>query len=35
VADIAYTVAMLASPRADFVNGTNLHVDGGITPSIG
>ncbi|MDE1145141.1 MAG: SDR family oxidoreductase [Azospirillaceae bacterium] len=34
VADIAYAVAFLASPRADFINGTNLHIDGGITPSI-
>ncbi len=34
VDDIAYAVAMLASPRSDFINGTNLHVDGGISPSI-
>ncbi|HVV31368.1 MAG TPA: SDR family NAD(P)-dependent oxidoreductase [Mycobacteriales bacterium] len=33
-ADIAYAVTMLASPRSDFVNGANLHVDGGISPSI-
>lgn len=32
--DIAYTVAFLASPRADFINGTNLHADGGISPSL-
>lgn len=32
--DIAYAVAFLASPRADFINGTNLHVDGGVTPSL-
>jgi 3-oxoacyl-[acyl-carrier protein] reductase len=34
VGDIAYVVAMLASPRADFINGANFHVDGGISPSI-
>jgi NAD(P)-dependent dehydrogenase (short-subunit alcohol dehydrogenase family) len=34
VADIAYAVAMLASPRSDFINGTNMHVDGGISPSL-
>lgn len=34
VHDIAYAVAMLASPRADFINGTNFHVDGGISPSL-
>lgn len=34
VEDIAYAVAMLASPRSDFINGTNFHVDGGITPSL-
>ncbi|PZR70421.1 MAG: NAD(P)-dependent oxidoreductase [Stutzerimonas stutzeri] len=32
--DIAFAVAMIASPRSDFVNGTNYHVDGGITPSL-
>jgi 3-oxoacyl-[acyl-carrier protein] reductase len=32
--DIAYMVTMLASPRCDFVNGANLHVDGGISPSL-
>lgn len=32
--DIAYAVAFLASPRAGFINGTNMHVDGGISPSI-
>lgn len=32
--DIAYAVAFLASPRADFINGTNLHVDGGASPSL-
>ncbi|WP_432010706.1 SDR family NAD(P)-dependent oxidoreductase [Streptomyces cucumeris] len=30
--DIAAAVAYLASPLADYVNGTNLRVDGGITP---
>lgn len=34
VEDIAYAVAFLASPRADFINGTNLHVDGGVSPSL-
>ncbi|MDB5425426.1 MAG: 3-oxoacyl-ACP reductase [Phenylobacterium sp.] len=34
VADIAYAVAMLASPRSAFINGTNFHVDGGISPSL-
>ncbi|MCW2831206.1 MAG: 3-oxoacyl-ACP reductase [Aeromicrobium sp.] len=34
VADIAYPVLMLASPNADFINGTNFHIDGGISPSI-
>lgn len=29
--DIAAAVAFLASPLADYVNGTNLRVDGGIT----
>lgn len=32
--DIAYAVVMLASPRSDFINGTNMHVDGGISPSL-
>jgi NAD(P)-dependent dehydrogenase (short-subunit alcohol dehydrogenase family) len=32
--DIAYAVTMLASPRADFINGTNIHVDGGLSPSL-
>jgi 3-oxoacyl-[acyl-carrier protein] reductase len=34
VEDIAFAVAMLASPRADFINGVNLHADGGISPSL-
>lgn len=34
VEDIAYAVAFLASPRADFINGINMHVDGGASPSI-
>jgi 3-oxoacyl-[acyl-carrier protein] reductase len=34
VRDIAYVVTMLASPRSDFINGTNIHVDGGISPSL-
>jgi NAD(P)-dependent dehydrogenase (short-subunit alcohol dehydrogenase family) len=35
VEDIAFAVAMLASPRADYINGANFHVDGGISPAIG
>ncbi|WP_375484977.1 SDR family NAD(P)-dependent oxidoreductase [uncultured Mycobacterium sp.] len=34
VEDVAYAVAVLASPKADFFNGMNLHVDGGGTSSI-
>lgn len=34
VDDVAYAVAMLASPKSDFFNGMNLHVDGGGTSSI-
>ena len=34
VSDIAYAVTMLASPRSDIINGTNLHVDAGISPAI-
>lgn len=34
VEDIAYAVAYLASPVADFVNGINIHLDGGGTSSI-
>lgn len=32
--DIAYAVAFLASPMSNFINGTNIHVDGGISPAI-
>jgi NAD(P)-dependent dehydrogenase (short-subunit alcohol dehydrogenase family) len=35
VDDLAYVVTMLASPRADYINGANFHVDGGISPAIG
>jgi 3-oxoacyl-[acyl-carrier protein] reductase len=35
VEDLAYAVTMLASPRADYINGANFHVDGGISPAIG
>lgn len=34
VDDIAYAVTMLASPRADYINGANFHVDGGISPAM-
>lgn len=34
VQDIGNMVAMVASPLSDFVSGTNIHVDGGISPSI-
>jgi 3-oxoacyl-[acyl-carrier protein] reductase len=34
VKDIAYFVTMLASPNSAFINGANLHVDGGISPAI-
>ena len=32
--DVAFAVAYLASPRADFVNGINIHMDGGGSSSI-
>jgi 3-oxoacyl-[acyl-carrier protein] reductase len=32
--DVGYAVAYLASPLADFVNGVNIHVDGGATSNI-
>ncbi|MES2289115.1 MAG: SDR family oxidoreductase [Pseudomonadota bacterium] len=32
--DIAYAVTMLASPLSDFINGTNIHVDGGLSRSV-
>ncbi len=34
VDDVAYAVCMLAGPRADFLNGVDLHVDGGASPSM-
>ncbi|WP_102143228.1 SDR family NAD(P)-dependent oxidoreductase [Mycobacterium hubeiense] len=34
VSDVAYAVAVLASPKAEFFNGMNLHIDGGATGSI-
>lgn len=34
VDDVGYAVAMLASPRSGFINGTNLHIDGGISPAV-
>jgi 3-oxoacyl-[acyl-carrier protein] reductase len=35
VEDLAYAVTMLESPRADYINGANFNVDGGISPTIG
>jgi len=35
VEDIGYAVAFLASPLGGFINGVNLKVDGGISPSLG
>jgi NAD(P)-dependent dehydrogenase (short-subunit alcohol dehydrogenase family) len=32
--DIAFTVACLASPRSDFINGANVRVDGGASPAV-
>ncbi len=32
--DVGYTVAYLASPRSGYLNGVNIHLDGGSTPSI-
>jgi NAD(P)-dependent dehydrogenase (short-subunit alcohol dehydrogenase family) len=34
VEDVAFAVAMLASPRSGFMNGINIHLDGGGTASI-
>jgi NAD(P)-dependent dehydrogenase (short-subunit alcohol dehydrogenase family) len=34
VGDVANAVAWLASPLADFVNGINIHMDGGASSSI-
>ena len=34
VDDIAFAVTYLASPRAGFVNGVNMHLDGGATANI-
>lgn len=34
ISDVAYAVVMLASPKAEFFNGMNLHIDGGGTGSI-
>jgi 3-oxoacyl-[acyl-carrier protein] reductase len=35
VDDIAYAVTMQASPRAEYINVANFHLDGGISPAIG
>lgn len=32
--DIGNLVAFVASPLADFINGTNLRVDGGYVPTV-
>lgn len=34
IEDIGNAVAFFASPKSDFINGVNLRVDGGITPSL-
>jgi NAD(P)-dependent dehydrogenase (short-subunit alcohol dehydrogenase family) len=34
VEEVADCVAFLASPRADYVNGANLRLDGGTVPTI-
>jgi NAD(P)-dependent dehydrogenase (short-subunit alcohol dehydrogenase family) len=34
VEDIANAVTFLASPRADFIDGSNVHVDGGFVTAI-
>jgi NAD(P)-dependent dehydrogenase (short-subunit alcohol dehydrogenase family) len=33
--EVAFVVAMLASPRSSFVNGALIRVDGGKVPNIG
>jgi 3-oxoacyl-[acyl-carrier protein] reductase len=32
--DVAYATCFLCSPRADFISATNIHVDGGSSPSV-
>ena len=32
--EMGYAAAFLASPAAEYINGINLPVDGGITPSM-
>jgi hypothetical protein len=33
VEEVASLVAFVASPRADYINGSNLRIDGGLDPT--